>query len=380
MMSKLRNKGIDGDEMDIRRSLLALLVLWMAGGIALHAVTVTAQPWGKDQTGNPVDLYTLKDQNAEVQLTTYSARIVSISVPDKSGQMSSVVLGSPSLDGYLQGRVPFEGATIGRFANRLAGGEFHLDGNAYEIPKNNGGNTLHGGTLGFDRKVWSAKPTADGVIMTLVSPDGDMGFPGNLTVSVDFELRRQRGAPALSIRYTAETDHATVINLTNHSYFNLANDPSAPVFDDIARIDADKYTPLDGKGIPTGTIEPVEGTALDFREAHPIGKSIPERGYDHNFVLRKHKATVAVAEVSDPVSGRDVQVFTNQPGLQFYVPKSPAPPPNANAPVRRGTAAFCLETQHFPDSPNQPSFPTTTLMPGSTFHSITTYVFTIKRN
>ena len=366
--------------MNIRRSLLAFLAFWMAAGVTLHAVTVTSQPWGKDQAGNPVDLYTLKDKNAEVQLTTYGARIVSISVPDKSGQMSSVVLGSPDLDGYLRGRVPFAGSTVGRFGNRIAGGEFHLDGKTYETPKNNAGNTLHGGTMGFDRKVWTAKPTASGVIMTLASPDGDMGFPGNLTVSVDFELRRQHGAPALSIAYTAITDQPTVINLTNHSYFNLADDPSTPVFDDIARIDADKYTPFDAKSIPTGTIEPVEGTPFDFREAHPIGKSIPDRGYDNNFVLREHKASTAVAEVSDPVSGRDVQVFTDQPGLQFYVPKSPPPPPNSNMPVRRGPAAFCLETQHFPDSPNQPNFPTTTLMPGSPFHSTTTYVFTIKRN
>lgn len=370
--------------MNLRPSVLAFPVLWMAVGGALHAVTVTSQPWGKDQAGNSVDLYALKDKNAEVKLTTYGARVVSISVPDKTGKMSSVVLGSPDLDGYIRGRVPYAGATVGRFGNRIAGGEFKLDGKTYETPKNNAGNTLHGGPMGFDRKVWTAKPTASGVIMTLVSPDGDMGFPGNLTVSVDFELRKQHGAPALSISYTAQTDKATVINLTNHSYFNLANDPSTPVFDDIARINADKYTPFDAKSIPTGTIEPVEGTLFDFREAHAIGKSIPDRGYDNNFVLREHKASTPVAEISDPVSGRDVQVFTDQPGLQFYVPKSAVPPPNvtmpANAPARRGTAAFCLETQHFPDSPNQPSFPTTTLLPGSTFHSSTTYVFTIKRN
>ena len=366
--------------MNLRWGQLAFIALWMAGGVALHAASVTAQPWGKDAAGNAVDLYTLKEPNAEVQLTTYGARIVSIRVPDKTGQMSSVVLGSPNLEGYIQGRVPFEGATIGRFANRIAGGKFDLGGKAYEVPKNNGPNALHGGTTGFDKRVWRAKPIKDGVVMTLISADGDMGFPGNLTVSVAFELRRQGVAPALTIRYTAKTDHETVINFTNHSYFNLANDPSTPVFDDIARIEADKYTPLNASQIPTGTIEPVEGTPLDFRDAHPIGKSIPDRGYDHNFVLRQHKASVAVAEVSDPVSGRDIQVFTDQPGLQFYVPKFPGPPPNTNAPVRRGTAAFCLETQHFPDSPNQATFPTTTLTPGSTFHSTTTYVFTFKRD
>jgi len=365
--------------MSLRQCVLAVLVLWLAVGGALHATTIMSQSWGKDQDGNAVDLYTMTDKNAEVKVTTYGARIVSINVPDKSDKMSSVVLGSADLDWYLKGRVPFAGSTVGRFGNRIAGGQFHLDGKTYETPRNNAGNTLHGGTVGFDRKVWTARPTLSGVIMTLVSPDGDMGFPGNLTVSVDFELRRQRGAPALSITYTATTDKPTVINLTNHSYFNLANDPSTPVFDDIARINADKYTPLE-KNIPTGAIEPVEGTQLDFREAHPIGKSIPDRGYDNNFVLREHKTSTPVAEVSDPVSGREIQVFTDQPGLQFYVPKPPPPPPNMNMPPRRGTAAFCLETQHFPDSPNQPSFPTTTLLPGSTFHSTTTYVFTIKRN
>lgn len=362
------------------RFVVVLGVFWMAAGGVLHAVTVTSQPWGKDQAGNAVELYTLKDKNAEVQLTTYGARIVSISVPNKSGQRNSVVLGSPDLQGYLNGRVPFAGATIGRFANRIAGGKFTLNGKSYETPKNNGNNTLHGGRMGFDRKVWSAKPTARGVIMSLVSPDGDMGFPGKLTVSVDFELRRQKGAPALSIAYTAQCDQPTVINFTNHSYFNLADDASTPVFDDIARIDADKYTPTDARGIPTGAIEPVEGTPFDFRQAHAIGKSIPERGYDNNFVLRDHKASAAIADVSDPVSGREVQVFTDEPGLQLYVPKFPGPPPNVSAPPRRGTQAFTLETQHFPDSPNQPSFPTTTLMPGSTFHSTTTYVFTVKRN
>ena len=365
--------------MKIQRNLLASIAWWIVSAAALQAVTVTSQPWGTDTAGDAVALYTLKDLNAEVQLTTYGARIVRIRVPDRDGKMSSVVLGSDSLSGYLAGRTPFMGASIGRFANRIAGGEFHLDGKTYEIPKNNAGNALHGGTIGFDRKVWTAKPTTDGVVMTLVSADGDMGFPGNLTVSVTFTLRRQHGAPALVIAYSATTDRPTVVNLTNHSYFNLANDPSTPVFNDIARIDADQYTPLDAKAIPTGTIEPVEGTPFDFRKAHPIAKSIPGRGYDENFVLRKHKASVAVAEVSDPVSGRDVQVFTDQPGLQFYVPKSPGPPPSANAPMRRGTAAFCLETQHFPDSPNQPGFPSTTVLPGTPFHSTTTYVFTVKR-
>ena len=181
--------------MNMRQGLLAFIALWMGGEITLHAATVTAQPWGKDATGNAVDLYTLKEQNAEVQLTTYGARIVSIRVPDKTGQMSNVVLGSPNLEGYIQGRVPFEGATIGRFANRIAGGKFDLGGKSYEVPKNNGPNALHGGTVGFDKRVWSAKPTKDGVVMTLVSADGDMGFPGNLTVSVASNCDGKAGRP-----------------------------------------------------------------------------------------------------------------------------------------------------------------------------------------
>jgi len=236
--------------MKIRWNLLASVAWWIASAAALHAVTVTAQPWGTDAVGDAVELYTLKDLNAEVQLTTYGARIVNVRVPDRSGQMSSVVLGFATLDSYLEGRNSVMGATIGRFANRIAGGEFHLDGKTYEIPKNNNGNALHGGTVGFDKKVWSAKTIADGVVMTLVSADGDMGFPGNLTVSVTFSLRRHHGAPALFIGYTAQTDRATVVNLTNHTYFNLADNPSTPVFDDIARIDADRYTPVDPRESP----------------------------------------------------------------------------------------------------------------------------------
>jgi len=266
--------------MQTRWNFLASLALLIASASALHAVTVTSQPWGTDSSGNEVELYTLKDANAEVQLTTYGARVVSIRVPDRTGTLSNVVLGSDSLKDYLGGRTPFMGATVGRFANRIAGGEFHLDGKTYAIPKNNAGNALHGGTIGFDRKVWSAKSIKNGVVMTLLSPDGDMGFPGSLSVSVTFLLQRQHGSPALVITYAATTDRATVVNLTNHSYFNLANDPSTPVFDDIAQINSEKYTPLDARGIPTGTIEPVEGTPFDFREAHLIVKSIPACCYD----------------------------------------------------------------------------------------------------
>lgn len=369
--------------MNFRRLALALAALCIAAAPALRAATVTSEPWGKTQDGTAVDLYTITEKSIEVKIATYGARIISLSVPDKDGKMGDVVLGAPDLNGYVRfGAPPYAGASIGRFANRIAGGQFTLNGKTYTTPKNNGPNTLHGGNGGFDRKVWTAKPTKDGVTMSLTSPDGDMGFPGNLSVSVHFAVHEQKGSPALTITYTASTDKPTVINFTNHSYFNLG-DPATPVFDDIARIDADKYTPVNASAIPTGTNDPVAGTPFDFRTAHAIGQNIPDRGYDHNWVLNAHKPNVAVAEVSDPHTGRDVQVFTDQPGLQFYVPKSPAPPPqaaaNPNFRPRPSTNAFTLETQHFPDSPNQPSFPSTELDPGKPFHSTTTFLFTIKK-
>jgi aldose 1-epimerase len=367
--------------MNFRRLVLALPVVCLAVAPALYAATVTSEPWGKMQDGTAVDLYTITDKNIEVKIATYGARIVSLSVPDKDGKMSDIVLGAPDLQGYIRGAgAAYAGSTVGRFANRIAGGQFTLNGKTYSTPKNNGPNTLHGGNQGFDRKVWTARPTKDGVTMSLTSPDGDMGFPGTLAVSVDFAVHQQKGAPALTITYNASTDAATVINLTNHSYFNLANDPSTPVWDDIARIDADKYTPVNTSSIPTGTNDPVTGTPFDFRTAHALGQSVPDRGYDYNWVLNAHKANVAVAEVSDPHTDRDVQVFTDQPGLQLYAPKSAPPPPNSNFRPRPSPQAFTLETQHFPDSPNQPSFPSTELDPGKPFHSTTTFVFSVKKN
>ena len=358
--------------------------------LASNAATVTSAPWGKDSSGNAVDLYTITAPNAEVKVTTYGARIVSVRVPDRQGDMGDVVIGYDSVDQYLNGFASVMGATVGRYANRIAGGEFTLNGTTYHIPKNNGNNALHGGTIGFDKKVWSAKPVKNGVEMTWVSPDGDMGFPGNLTVHVTFTLTTEHGNPALNIDYLATTDKPTVVNFTNHSYFNLSGDPQKPVLDDVAQIQADGYTPVENGGIPTGKIEPVVGTPYDFRSSHTIGEHVPQRGYDVNFVLRARKSSQPAAEVVDPESGRTVQVFTTQPGLQFYVPlfgaprggsqRGPAPtagsnPARGGGPPRPGIAAFCLETQHFPDSPNHAKFPSTVLLPGKPFKSKTTYVF-----
>jgi aldose 1-epimerase len=358
-----------------RTCLFAALTLFAQAASA--ETTVTRTPWGKDANGTPVDLFTISAPNMEVKLATYGARIVSIRVPDRTQQMTNVLVGPDSLAGFLENRTSVMGATIGRYANRIAAGEFTLNGANYTVPKNNNGNALHGGTIGFDRKVWDAKIIRNGVEMSLVSPDGDMGFPGNLTVHVSFTLSERHGNPALVLSYFAETDKPTVLNLTNHAFFNLSGDPTASVLGDAALINADKYTPVNQSGIPTGAVEPVQGTPYDFRSLHPIGENAPERGYDNNFILRSTSVDDLAAEVDDPASGRTLQVFTTEPGLQFFVPRFPPPPPAADGPRRLPLAAFCLETQHFPDSPNHPAFPSTVVLPGKPFQSTTVYVFAV---
>jgi aldose 1-epimerase len=354
--------------------LVAALILLLP--FASKAATVTRASWGKDPSGIPVDLFTITDSHIEVKVANYGARIVSIRVPARQGQMTNVIVGPDSLEGFLENRSSVMGATIGRYANRIAGGEFTLNGTTHSIPKNSGGNALHGGTIGFDRKVWDARIIDNGVEMSLISPDGDMGFPGKLTVHVSFTVTERGGSPALVISYSASTDKATVLNLTNHAFFNLADDHAASVLGDGALINADKYTPVDSSNTPTGELHPVEGTPYDFREMHPIAEKAPERGYDINFVLRSSSSDNLAAEVDDPASGRKVQVFTTEPGLQFFVPRPPPSPPGTDGAARRPPlAAFCLETQHFPDSPNHPEFPSTVLLAGNTFHSTSVYVF-----
>jgi aldose 1-epimerase len=338
---------------------------------------VTRVLWGKDASGTPVELFTITSTNIEVKLATYGARMVCIRVPDRSGHMSNIIVGPDNLAGFLENRSSVMGATIGRYANRIAAGKFTLNGTTYQIPVNNNGNALHGGTIGFDRKVWDAKIIPDGVEMTLVSPDGDMGFPGTLTVHVSFTVTERQGHPALCIRYSADTDKLTVLNLTNHAFFNLANDPATSVFGDTALINADKYTPVDQSLIPTGVLDPVQGTPYDFRTTHVIADKAPERGYDNNFILRSNSLDDLAAQVYDPSTGRTVQVFTTEPGLQFFVPRFPPPPPGTAAPRRLSLSAFCLETQHFPDSPNHPAFPSTVILPGKPFQSTTIYVFAV---
>ncbi|MDR3727523.1 MAG: galactose mutarotase [Terracidiphilus sp.] len=345
----------------------------------MHAATVTHAPWGKDASSTPVELYTMTLGKAEVAVTTYGARIVSVRVPNKNGGVANVIVGRDSVQGYMDPAASARGATIGRYANRIAGGKFTLDGNQYQIPINRGGNALHGGTIGFDRKVWQAREVKDGVEMTLVSPDGDMGFPGKLTVHVRFTLTQRQGSPVLNIEYAAESDKATVINFTNHAYFNLADDSNESVMDDLAIINANSYTPVDASGIPLGSVDPVAGTPLDFRTRRAIGDGIPERGYDHNFVLRSPGLKSPAAEVQDLKSGRAIQVFTTEPGLQFFMPRVSPPVSDSHSSLTHPLSnAFCLETQHFPDAPNHPQFPSTVLRPGKPYRSTTIYVFGVQ--
>jgi aldose 1-epimerase len=316
---------------------------------------------------------------------TYGATVVSLKTPDKDGKLQDIVLGFDRLGPYLAG-VPYFGATIGRFGNRIADGRFTLDGVAYQLPKNNGPNSLHGGDKGFDKRVWSAEPVqakqGPALRLTYVSADGEEGYPGKLTVHVTYQLRNDN---ALAIDYQATTTKPTVINLTNHSYFNLSGDMDRPILDEVLMINADKFTPVNATLIPTGVLQPVADTPFDFRKPTVIGTSIDADneqihfgpGYDHNWVLVKSKpgAMTTAAVLSDPISGRVLEVKTTEPGLQFYSGNFLDGQPAGKGTVFKHRTGLTLETQHYPDSPNEPSFPSTVLRPGQTYVSHTVYAF-----
>lgn len=344
---------------------------------------VTTQPFGKTPDGSPVEIFTLSDGPIEARIMTYGGILVSLKAPDNKGQAADVVLGFDDLDGYFANNnnkgTAFFGALVGRYANRIAHATFTLDGKKYDVPKNDGDNSLHGGTHGFNNVVWKGKAIPNGVELTYVSKDGDAGYPGNLTVIVRYTLL----GSALHIEYSATTDKPTVLNLTNHSYFNLAG--KGDVLGHQLTLHASRFTPVDATLIPTGELKPVDSTPFDFRKPTAIGARIDAadeqiargRGYDHNWVIdgTPGKLTEA-AEVYEPVSGRVLQVLTDQPGIQFYSGNfldGSVKGKGGIAYQRRG--ALCLETQHFPDSPNQPSFPSTELKPGQKFHSVTVFRF-----
>ncbi|HTU32806.1 MAG TPA: aldose epimerase family protein [Candidatus Acidoferrum sp.] len=367
---------------------LAVVVAACMLPLTVEAKTqVTKQPFGKTTDGTPVEIYTLQGANAEIRIMTYGGIIQSVKIPDRKGHVADVVLGFDSLDGYEKNPGPYFGALIGRYANRIANGEFKLDGHTYTLPKNDHGNTLHGGTRGFDKVVWKAKEIPDGIELTHVSPNGDQGFPGTLTAVVKYTLT----GGVLHIDYSATTDKDTVINLTNHSYWNLSGQGNGTILHDELKINATDFTPVNSKLIPTGALEPVVGTPFDFRKLTVIGSRINDDnqqlkyagGYDFNWVLNKREkpapALGEAAEVYDPTSGRVLTVWTTQPGIQFYTGNfldGTIKGKDGKVYVHRG--ALALETQHYPDSPNQPKFPSTELKPGQRYHQVTEFRFSTR--
>lgn len=350
--------------------------------------------FGTLSSGQKVQRYTLRNAHGmSVQFLSYGGIITAITVPDRNGHPANVVLGFPTLEGYetdsAHANIYF-GALIGRYANRLANGTFPLDDQTIHTTVNNPPNTLHGGLNGFDKKVWhvrqlSGLPHAVGAELTLTSPDGEEGFPGTLHTTVDYILDDSN---RLSIRYRATTDRPTVVNLTNHSYFNLAGEGAGSIENHTLQINADSFTPVDHAAIPTGQIASVSNTPLDFRTPHRIGDHLrsnhPQmligRGYDHNWIVNGYdgKTQRLAATVTDPVSGRTLSVFTTQPGIQIYTSNSldgTYAGPSGHA--YRQTDAIALETQHYPDSPNHSAFPTTTLRPGEQFDHTTSFQFGI---
>jgi aldose 1-epimerase len=360
--------------------------------VCLVLIAMTVPGFGKvskqsagSADGQPIDMYTLQDGKITVKILTYGGIVQSIETPDKKGQTANIVLGFDGLDGYVKtGNKPYMGAIIGRYANRIAGGSFQLNGKTYNVPKNDGNNALHGGINGFNKKIWTGKEIENGVELKYVSKDGEEGFPGTLTTTVRYTLKGNE----LRIDYSATTDADTVLNLTNHSYFNLKGQGNGDILGHEMKINAKRYTPVDKNLIPTGELAPVAGTPFDFLKSTTIGSRIDAdneqlklaRGYDQNWVVDGDgkKVTVA-AEAYEPTTGRVLEVLTDQPGIQFYTGNFlDGSVTGTGGKVYNKRFAFCLETQHYPDSPNHPKFPTTELKPGQTFRSTTIYRFSAR--
>ncbi|MBZ5679867.1 MAG: galactose mutarotase [Acidobacteriia bacterium] len=367
---------------------IAIGSLWLAlSAMNAEAKTkVTSQPFGKMPDGTAVEIFTLSDGAYEARIATYGGIVVSLKAPDRNGKPADVVLGFDDLDGYVANSngtsASFFGAIIGRYANRIARGSFALNGQKYSLPLNNGENSLHGGPHGFNNVVWKGKPVANGVEFSYLSKDGEAGYPGNLSARVRYTLVKGN----LRIEYWATTDKDTVVNLTNHSYFNLAG--QRDILNHQLMLHASRFTPVDAGLIPTGELKSVASTPFDFRKATAIGERINAddeqlhrgRGYDHNWVLDSGGGKlVEAAELYDPSSGRVLKVLTDQPGIQFYsgnfldgsIKGKGGKPDELHS-------GLCLETQHFPDSPNHSDFPTTELKPGGRYHTVTVYSFSAR--
>lgn len=349
---------------------------------------VTSQPFGKMPDGTAVEIFTLSDGPVEARISTYGGIVVSLKVPDRNGKPADVVLGFDNLDGYVANSngpgAAFIGATIGRYANRIAHGTFTLDGKKYSLPLNNGENSLHGGPHGFNNVVWQGTPIENGVALTYLSKDGDAGYPGNLSVTVRYTLVKND----LRIDYSATSDKDTVLNLTNHAYFNLKGQGQGDILNHELRLESSRFTPVDANLIPTGELKAVKGTPFDFTKSTAVGKRIDAddeqlqrgHGYDHNWVLNSKSGELSLAaELYEPSTGRVLRVFTTEPGIQIYTGNFLDGTIKGKGGVAYGRrSAICLETQHFPDSPNRPDFPTTELKPGETFHSVTVYGFSTR--
>jgi len=342
---------------------------------------ITEKPFGNFE-GKPVTEYTITNSKGmQIGIINYGGTITKLIVPDKNGTMGDVVLGYESLDGYLQKGNPFFGALIGRYGNRIAKGKFKLDGKEYKLATNNFPNSLHGGNKGFDKVWWNIEKLGDSSLkLTYISKDGEEGYPGNLNAEVIYTLGSDN---SIKLDYTATTDKPTPVNLTNHSYFNLSAGKDSTILNHEVMLNADKYTPVDATLIPTGQIADVKGTPMDFTSAKKVSKEIEsvKGGYDHNWVLnRTSKDLEKAATVYEPNSGRYMEVFTIEPGIQFYTGNFLDGTLNntKNGQKYVKHAALCLETQHYPDSPNEPSFPSTILKPGETYKTTTVYKFSTK--
>jgi aldose 1-epimerase len=384
-----------------RVGLAAIALLIQAGCMSMSSSVpksspggheVTREPFGRTSDGHAVELFTLRNiHGIEVRLTNYGGIITSLKTPDRSGRFDDIVLGYDSLNGYLRNS-PYFGAIVGRYGNRIAHGRFTLDGTTYRLAVNNGPNSLHGGVRGFDKVVWKAKPfrneTGTGIALDYTSPDMEEGYPGTLRANVTYTLTDDN---RLIVDYQATTDKPTPVNLTQHSYWNLAGDGTRDILGHELTIDADSMTPVDSTLIPTGEISSVAGTPFDFRRPMPIGARIDQRqntqiryggGYDHNFVLNRGSADVLVhaARVAEPTTGRTLDIYTTEPGLQFYSGNFLDGSITGKAGhVYRHRYGLALETQHYPDSPNHPNFPSTVLRPGQQYRSRTIFAFGVER-
>ena len=357
-----------------------------SGGAAMPGLSVTRAPFGALADGTAVELFTLTNANGiEIRAMTYGGIIVSLKTKDRAGKLDDIVLGYDDLGGYVK-QNPFFGTIVGRYGNRIAKGQFTIDGKTFTLAKNNGPNHLHGGIRGFDKVVWKAEPVqkadAVGIVFSHTSPDGDEGYPGTLRATVTYTLTNN---DELRVEYRATTDKPTHVNLTQHSYFNLAGDGKRDILGHELTIAADRYTPVDTTLIPTGELAPVEGTPFDFRKPMAIGARIGAdheqirngKGYDHNFVLNRSDSELTrVIHVHEPTSGRTLHVSTTEPGVQFYTGNFLDGTIKGKAGhVYKQRYGFCLETQHFPDSPNKPQFPTTLLRPGQEYRTTTVFTF-----